>query len=395
MHDVELLGRGGDVALQIAVVALLQADELLVRRVVVDEDLEAAPTPAVEEPVDEDLVDLPVPLVVDAVVDLVAPKALQPGQEQLVHLLAAAQGQVHGQVVELREDALGLLVAAEVVVAEVEGDDAGIVRLDQGVGGGLRDVVQAHAPHDDEVDQQREVVGGREQLDALEEQAPAEEGQHGHELGGKQQIDVLARDLILAEVAVDHRAERQQEVGRDQDIEDRVHPVVVLVEHHGPVQALEADAPVEDLLLADRQGRQVHHRAQAQQPHAHPAPERDVAQGEDDQHQKQLQIAAADIAQAVGVEGLAEGVGAGQQHIGEVRDRHEHKDHRDVHVEVPVPQAGVDDRQQHRQEEADVIKGCNHGSFLSPPICAGRISVTRSVFSSAVKRTSHPAKRMA
>ena len=267
---------------------------------------------------------------------------------------------IHGQVVQLREDGLGGLVAAQVLEMEVEGDQTRVAALHQGIHGGVRDVVEADAVGDDQADDQREVEGRGHQLHPGKQLAPAEERQHAHHHREEHQPQHLSGYLVLLHIAVDDGADAHQEIEVGHGHERAVHRPVDLGEHHRVVHALKGNAPVEEVRPAHGHGRGKDGGGEQQQRRPQPAVQANLAHAEHHEHE----IASADVGQPVGRQRLLQRLGAAEHGPAQVRHRHQHEGERDVHVEVLVPHEHVDQRQRQRQHEHDIVVG---GYHIIPP----------------------------
>ena len=123
------------------------------------------------------------------------------------------------------------------------------------VDGGISNVIHTQPVCDYQVHDEREVVRDGQQLDVCRHLPASEEADHGNELGEGQQIQVLARDLVLAQVAVHENRDGCDEEPDLHDYEQRVHGAVLLSHNARVAHLVEHDICVEERRIPYGQNR--------------------------------------------------------------------------------------------------------------------------------------------
>ena len=90
-----------------------------------------------------------------------------------------------------------------------------------------------------------------------------------------------------------------------------------------------------------------------------------MAEAEDGQHDHQLEVAAADIRDHVGDDGLFQALGTGDEKKPEVHDGNQGEQKRDMNVIVFMPHEHIDACQDDRNDKGGEVISVNHGSSSS------------------------------
>ena len=261
------------------------------------------------------------------------------------------------QVVQFRKNPLGRLVAAEIVESGVKGNEAGVACLDHGLGGRVRNAVEADPIGDKQVTDLGKYVSGRRQLD-LRKNLPAEEKtQHAYDIRYQERNKNLAAHLVFPDQAVDDGADADDKKGNHHDHEHGVHDPVFLNKYHPPVDLPQLGGAVKKCAPADSLNGEENHGAHPRKKTSQPFRHSDAAQAEDCQHDEQLQEASADVGKPRGKQGGFGRFRLGLQKKAEIGHRNNAENQCQVHVVVLPPDQHVRAGQQRGKNKKDKIVG--------------------------------------
>ena len=134
---------------------------------------------------------------------------------------------------------------------------------------------------------------------------------------------------------------------------------------------IDLHVPVEERAVADGQGGEIDHGTRKQETGFQQARQVDLAEAEDGQHDHQLQEQAADKTQLLGCEDCLLRGSVGKEHHGEIEDRHQGKDQRDMHVKMLLPD-------EHVQQRTD--QGSDKDSLIVDTHSTGSLRIQSPVF---------------